>query len=600
MPSLTPDQWIVLAVLAGSLVLFITDRLRYDIVALLVVVSLAATGVLSPREAYAGFASPAVILVACMYVFGFSVSKWGLAEELGQRLLLRGDGDNMSEPVLIARLVLTAGLLSAILSNAGVVAALIPVVSSVSRRTRIPVSRLLIPLSYAGLIGGMMTVIGTSKNIAVNDLYRSMTATATSPGREFGVFDFSLFGLILLIVVVLYLMGPGRKLLPTGRVQADLVEHYEATHYVSELRVRENSPLIGKSLIESGLNQDDGLRVLGIMRANTKSVLAPSRYNLIYAGDSLLLQGDSQAILRASQELDLVSSHLPPSALTAGDVVLVEAVVPAGSHMAGATLKSLDFAATTGLNVLGIFNQGQRHRTRLGRVPLVVGDALLIQGHPPDIERMRRSRELLILDEVRTPLKGRGTSITLGLLLAVVLAAAFTPLHISAAGLLGVMGLLATRTVTAAEVRGTVDFAVLVLIGGMMALGTAFQETGLAEGIAQTISRFTFGPYVLLAILLVGTMALTQVMNYVAAALIMTPVALDLSLRLTSLSEQALLMAVITGASLAFMTPVAHQCNAMVVGPGDYKYKDFIKVGTPLTLLLILVSLGLIPIFWPA
>ena len=599
MPHLTADQWIVLAVLVGSLVLFIMDKLRYDIVALLVVVSLAVTGVLSPHDAYAGFASPAVILVGSMYVFGFSVSKWGLAEELGQRLLLKGDAENLSEARLLTRLVLIAGLLSAVLSNAGVVAALIPVVSSVSRRTHIPVSRLLIPLSYAGLIGGMMTVIGTSKNIAVNDLYRSMTATATSPGREFGIFDFTLYGFVLLVAVALYFIGPGRKLLPKHRVEEDLVEHYEATHYVSELRVRENSPLIGKNLLESGLNQDDGLRVLGIMRANTKSVLAPSRYNTIYQGDSLLLQGDSQAILRASQELDLVSQHLPPSALAGADVVLVEAVIPTGSRLACTTLKSVDFAATTGLNVLGIFNQGQRHRTRLGRVPLVVGDSLLIQGHPPDIERVRRSRTLLILDEVRTPLRGRGTVITLAMLLAVVLIAALTPLHISAAGLLGVMGLLATRTITATEVRENVDMAVLVLIGGMMALGTAFQETGLAEGIAQVISGFTFGPTMLILILLVATMSLTQVMNYVAAALIMTPVALDLSARLDTVSERALLMAVITGASLAFMTPVAHQCNAMVVGPGDYKYRDFIKVGTPLTLFLIVIALFLIPLFWP-
>lgn len=599
MPQLTADQWIVLAVLVGSLVLFIMDKLRYDIVALLVVVSLAVTGVLTPHDAYAGFASPAVVLVGSMYVFGFSVSKWGLAEELGQRLLLKGDAENLSEARLLTRLVMIAGLLSAVLSNAGVVAALIPVVSSVSRRTKIPVSRLLIPLSYAGLIGGMMTIIGTSKNIAVNDLYRSMTATATSPGREFGIFDFTLYGFVLLVAVALYFIGPGRKLLPKHRVQEDLVEHYEATHYVSELRVRENSPLIGKNLLESGLNQDDGLRVLGIMRANTKSVLAPSRYNTIYQGDSLLLQGDSQAILRASQELDLVSQHLPPSALAGADVVLVEAVIPAGSRLAGTTLKSVDFAATTGLNVLGIFNQGQRHRTRLGRVPLVVGDSLLIQGHPPDIERVRRSRTLLILDEVRTPLRGRGTAITLAMLLAVVLIAALTPLHISAAGLLGVMGLLATRTITATEVRENVDMAVLVLIGGMMALGTAFQETGLAEGIAQLISGFTLGPTMLILILLVATMSLTQVMNYVAAALIMTPVALDLSARLDTVSERALLMAVITGASLAFMTPVAHQCNAMVVGPGDYKYRDFIKVGTPLTVFLILIALFLIPIFWP-
>ena len=598
MPDLSPDQLIVLATLVASLALFITDKLRYDVVALLVVVSLATTGVLSPREAYAGFASPAVVLVASMYVFGFSVSKWGLAEELGQRLLLRGDPDNMSEGKLLVRITFVAGLLSGVLSNAGVVAALIPVISSVSRRTKIPVSRLLIPLSYAGLIGGMVTVIGTSKNIAVNDLYRTITTTATEPGREFGMFEFSLFGLALLVAVAAYFLGPGRLLLPMRRVEEDLAEHFEATRYVSELRVPDRSPLIGRSLVSSGLNERDGLRILGIMRADSARVLAPGRYNTIRAGDALLLQGDPQSILRVSKELDLVAEHLPASVLADGNVSLVEAVVPAGSVFDGRTLKGVDFAASTGLNVLGLCKHGLIHRTKLGRIRLEVGDSLLLQGHPPDIERMRRSRSLLILDEVRTPLEGRGALITIVTLLTVVLLSAVTPLHISTAALLGVIVMLATRAVTAPEIRASVNFQVLILIGGMMALGTAFQSTGIAELLATSISNTNLGPYPILLILLTATMALTQVMNYVAAALIMTPVAIDLAHSMPGAPEKALLMAVITGAGLAFMTPVAHQCNAMVVGPGDYKYRDFIKVGAPLTLLLIGLAMLLIPVFW--
>jgi len=598
MPHFTPEQLIVLLVLATSLVLFITDRLRYDVVAVMVVVSLATAGVLSPKQAYEGFASPAVVLVASMYVFGFAVSKWGLAEELSQRLLLRGDPESVSERGLLVRITFVAGLLSAVLSNAGVVAALIPVVSSVSRRTQIAVSRLLIPLSYAGLIGGMMTIIGTSKNIAVNDLYRSMTATDGAPGREFGLFEFSLFGFILVCAVALYFAGPGRHLLPKGRVEEDLAEHFEATRYVSELRVPDGSPLIGKPLVGSGLNEDDGLRVLGIVRPNSASLLAPGRYNVIRPGDALLLQGDPQTILRVSKSLDLVSKHLPASVLAGGDVTLVEAVVPAGSSLAGSTLKQVDFAASTGLNVLGMYKHGEIHRTKLGRVVLEVGDSLLLQGHPPDIDRMRRSRALLILDEVRTPLEGRGAAVTLCLLLGVVLLSAVTSLHISTAGLLGVIGLLAARAVTTAEIRAAINFPVLILIGGMMALGTAFQSTGIAELIAGSITRALLGPYAVLFLLLAVTTGLTQIMNYVAAALIMTPVALDLARSMPSVSEKELLMAVITGASLAFMTPVAHQCNAMVVGPGDYKYRDFLKVGTPLTLLLAVLSVFLIPIFW--
>jgi di/tricarboxylate transporter len=533
-----------------------------------------------------------------MYVFGYSVSKWGLAEELGQRLLLRGNPDTISETRLIIRLTLVAGLLSGILSNAGVVAALIPVISSVSRRTKIPVSRLLIPLSYACLLGGMVTVIGTSKNIAVNDLYRSMTSTATSSGREFGLFEFSLFGICLLLALTLFMIGPGRRLLPTRRVEEDLAEHFEATRYVSELRVPENSPLIGKPLIDAGLNEHDGLRVLGIMRSDSADVLAPGRYNVIRAGDALLLQGDSQTILRASRALDLVAEHLPASVLKSDDVTLVEAVVPAGSELSGRTLKGVDFAASTGLNVLGLYQHGEIHRTKLGRVQLEVGDSLLIQGHPPDIERMRRSRALLILDEVRTPLEGRGAMITLALLVAVVSLTALTPLHISTSALLGVIGLLALGTVTAGEIRAAIDFPVLILIGGMMALGTAFQSTGIAELVAHGIAAATLGPTLILFILMATTMGLTQVMNHVAAALIMTPVAVDLDQRMPEVSEKALLMAVLTGASLAFMTPVAHQCNAMVVGPGDYKYRDFLKVGTPLTVVLLGLSMLLIPLFW--
>lgn len=596
MPNLDPPQLVVLAVLVASLALFLTDRLRYDVIALLVVISLAATGVLEAKEAYAGFASTAVVLVASMYVFGFAVAKWGLAEELGERLLLRGGG--AGEGLLVLRIVLVAGLLSAVLSNAGVVAALIPVISTVSKRTGIPVSRLLIPLSYAGLIGGMMTIIGTSKNIAVNDLYRTMTATVDAPGREFGLFEFSLFGFLLLLAVALYFLGPGRMLLPSRRTDEDLAEHFEAMRYVSELRVPAGSPLVGKPLAEAGLNENDGLRVLGLVRKGAPDLLAPGRYNVLREGDGLLISGDTEVILRVRQQLELISAHVPVDVLSSRDVKLVETVVPAGSDLAGSTLKDADFAASTGCNALGLFKHGHVHQTKLGRVPLDVGDTLLIQGHARDLERLRRSRMLLILDEVRTELKGRGAWVTLALLLGVVGAAALTPLHISVCGLLGVIGLLATGTISPNEVRGAIDWSVLVLIGGMMALGKAFQDTGLAEHVAAWISDADLGPYPVLAALLLVTMGLTQVMNYVAAALIMTPVAVDIAMRLPGDNEKALLMAVVTGASLAFLTPVAHQCNAMVMGPGDYRYRDFLKVGAPLTVLLVALSLALIPVFW--
>ncbi len=597
-PDLSNDQFIVLAILVTSLALFIVDKLRYDVIAVLVVISLAASRVLSPEMAYAGFASPAVVLVACMYVFGYSVSKWGLAEQLGQKLLVRGNADKVNETWLIARICIVSGLLSALLSNAGVVAALIPVISTVAKRTQIAVSRLLIPLSYASLVGGMMTLIGTSKNIAVNDQYRTMTMGADGVGRSFGMFEFSLFGFCLLVALTLYFIGPGRLLLPTSNLEDDLAERFEATRYTSELDVSNDSSLIGQTIVDSHLNDHEGVRVLGIIRPNADNLLAPGRYNRIATGDALLLQGDSAAILEVRKEYNLTAADVSKSILTGRDVSLVEAVVPAGSELAGSTLREADFAARTGLNALGLSSAGALHLTKIGRIPLMVGDSLLVQGHRPDIERMRRSRSLLILDEVRTPLSGRGASITLGFLFAVVALAALTSLHISLAGMLGVVGLLATRTITPHDIRGAIDWSVLILIGGMMALGTAFQESGLAAMIAHAIADAELGTTALIATLLISTMALTQFMNYVAAALIMTPVAIDMAAQIPGDNEKILLMAVITGASMAFMTPVAHQCNAMVMGPGGYRYRDFLRVGAPLTLFLILLSIYLLPVFF--
>jgi di/tricarboxylate transporter len=302
--------------------------------------------------------------------------------------------------------------------------------------------------------------------------------------------------------------------------------------------------------------------------------------------------------LEVRREFGLTAAHVSESILAGKDVSLVEAVVPAGSELAGGTLGGADFAASTGVNVLGLSHSGEVHHTKVGRIPLTVGDSLLVQGHRPDIERLRRSRALLILDEVRTPLSGRGAGVTLGLLIAVVALAALTEVHISLAGMLGVVALLATRTLSPTDIRGAVDWSVLVLIGGMMALGKAFQTSGLAGEIAGYIANADFGMTSLIIALLIVTMALTQVMNYVASALIMTPVAIDMAAQIPGDNEKVLLMAVVTGASLAFMTPVAHQCNAMVMGPGGYKYRDFLKVGAPLTAFLVVLSVLLLPKFF--
>jgi di/tricarboxylate transporter len=596
MSALEP-QSIVLAALGASLLLFVTDTLRYDLVALLVVLVLAGTGVLSPTEAFAGFASPAVVLIAAMYVFGHAMTRWGVSEVAARRLL---GSSGSSERMLAFRIALVAGLLSSLLSNTGVVATLLPVLAVLARDRGIPVSRLLIPLSFGSLLGGVTTVLGTSTNIAINE------SIAELGGRPFEIFEFSLFGVLFLIVGASYFLTPFQALLPRKRVDQSLTDHYQVPKFVTEVLVEPSSTLINRTVSEADLFEQYGVSVLGIARGGEDSVLAPGPYNRIRGSDTLILQGEPEKLVRLRRDLGLreqESVGVGDTHLASADVLLVEAVVPAGSGLAGSTLVESSFLATSGLNVLAISKHGDVAARSLGDTRLEVGDALLIQGHAPDVERVRSGRDLLVLDEVDVKHLGHGAAITIGTLLGVVILAALGVLPLSVAALGGAVFLTLTGSVRPDEVRRSVDWSVLILVGGMLALGRAFERHGLSEAVAGMLSALGRGeqgvePMTILALLLVMTTALTQVMNNVATAVIMTPIAMTFAAEL-GVSDRPLLMAVIVGASSCFLTPVSHQVNAMVMGPGDYRTVHFLRVGAPLTLLMLVFSMIVIPILWP-
>lgn len=595
-PRMFEPEVIVLATLLGGLVLFVSDALRYDVVAVLVVLALAVTGVLTPKEAFEGFASPAVVLVAAMYVFATAVQRTGVTELIGARLL---GGESPSEAGLAFRVTLVAGLLSSVLSNAAVVATLIPVMGAASRRSSIPISRLLMPLAYGSLLGGLCSVIGTSKNIAVNQIIDEYGS------RPFGVFEFSLYGLALLGLGSLYFLGPGRSLLPRKRVERTLSEHYQVPKFVTEVLVEPTSSLINRAVGDPELFGPYGITVLGLVRAQGEaSVLAPGPYNRVRGDDVLILQGEPEAILRMRKELQLPERpnvQVGDTLLASADVRLVEAVVPAGSPLVGQTLAATDFRKTTGLNVLAISKDGDVQPSQIARTTLDVGDALLIQGHAPDIDRVRERRTLIVLDELETGKVTKRTWLVVMLLAAVLGGAALGLVELPVAALAGAMALVLTRLVQADEVRASIDWSVLLLIGGMLALGKAFTKTGLDVTIAEGLvglGKSGLGATGAILVLLVATNLLTQLISHVAAAVIMAPVALSLAEQL-GCSDRPLLMAVLTGASLSFMSPVAHQANAMVVGPGDYRYTNFLRAGTPLTIALLVAAALLLPFFFP-
>ena len=593
------DQSIVLAILAGSLILFITDAVRFEVTALAVVVALVLTGVLDVEEGFDGFSSSAVVLIAAMYMFGHAFTKSGLAEGMGRRILGAGPAHPGREPGVVLRVTAVSGLLSSVLSNTGVVATLIPVANSVSHRLRVPLSRLLLPLAFGSLVGGLVTVVATSTNIAINEILKN------EPCGPFGLFEFSHLGLLLLLVTVLYFVGPGRWLLPRSDVEETLSDRYQVPKFVTEVLVEPTSELINRNVADVEVFSRFNVTVLGIVRGTgERPILAPGPYNRIRADDTLILQGSPDDLLRLSEVLPLrqrMSVEAGDSRLYSDDVRLVEAVVPAGSLYVGQTLASAAFRTRTGLNVLAMSRHGEIQLSRLQDLPLEIGDTLLVQGHLRDIDRARQERQVLTLDEVQAPVASSQSWIVILTLLAVLLGAALTDQPLAILGLAGAMVLVLTRVIRADEVPRVIDFKVIALVGGMLSLGDAFQKVGLDDVVAGGISNLasdSLSPQLILAVILTVTMLLTQVLNNVSTAVIMTPVALKLAASL-GVSPEPMVMAVVAGSSLAFLSPVAHQANAMVMGPGGYRYRDFLRVGAPLALLTGTVATIAIPIWWP-
>lgn len=594
MPAFDPDA-VVLATLAVSVVLFATDVVRYDLVALIVVLALALTGTLEPQEAFRGMASDPVILIASMYVFGQAFTKTGVAEALGARVLRAKAGD---ERGLVTRITLVAGLLSSVLSNTGVVATLIPVCHGISRTYRVSVSRLLMPMAFGSLLGGLVTVLATSTNVTVNEFVR------LEGQQPFELFEFSPFGLIMVGAGALFFFGPGRALLPKSG-DVSLSDRYQVPNFVTEVMVEPSSSLINRAVADVDIFQRYRVSVLGIVRAGGETpVLAPGAYNRIRADDVLLLQGAPDDLMALSTELPLRARKYVETAetrLVSDDVQLVEAVVAANSEFVGRTVVGSQFRTRTGLNVLAVAAHGELQIKRMQEHILSVGDTLLVQGHRPDVERARRERQIIVVDEVERPQFGSRAVTTIVLLALVLGLAATTSMNLSVLALAGAVALVILGVVRQEEAYRSIDWPVLILVGGMLALGQAFSNHGLAKRVVHWMAEFGQAgqsPLTLLIMLMLGTVALTQVMNNVSTAAVMTPVALDLA-QAMQITPRPFLMAVLTGSSLAFLSPVAHQANAMIMGPGSYRYRDFLRVGVPLTVLMLLLAILLIPWFWP-
>jgi len=587
----TPDGWLVLLIIAASIALFLTEWLAIDVVALCVMISLGFSGILTLPETFAGFSSPAVVTVWSVFIVSAGLFRTGVASRLG-RLLLRLSGP--SEVRLIALSMLFCGTMSAFINNIGAVAILLPTLVEISRKTRIPISRLLIPLAFSSLLGGNATLIGTPPNVLAADMLQ------TRGLGQLGFFDFTPLGLIVFATGIVFMVTVGRFLLPR-REARDLQDDYELKNFVSEVKLDENSVLLGRTLGESNVGAKYDLTVVAIIRQGRR--ISPSRDTMFEAQDILLIESSPEALLSNASKLGLVTEAKQELKLAdpAQDAFIVEAVLAPGNSMAGKSLKDLKFRESFGFTALAIRHHGKITRSRVSRVKLNFGDSLLLQGNRQALERLRDSRDFLLLEPLPLELPRRRHAVTaLAILALVLLLTTVFQVSVALAMLSAAVLMVLTGCLTMDEAHQSIQWNSVFLIAGMLPLGTALEKTGAANYLALQILHFTssFGHVGVLAGVYLFTALLTQALSNAAATVLIVPIAIDIALNL-GVSPYPFVLATVIGASNSFLTPVGHQANVLVMGPGNYRFSDYAKVGLPLMLVILVVSMMAIPFLWP-
>lgn len=591
---MTTEIAIVLALLVVALVLFGSERIPIEIVALLLVIALVITNTLSAQEAFAGFGNDIVVTIAGLFILTGGLAKTGVIDVVGRRLH-RAAGD--SEFRITALIMFAAALCAAVMKNTTTTAMFLPVVLGIATRTGISPSRLLMPLAFGAILGGTCTLIGTSTNLAVSG---ALPRYGLEP---FTMFELTRVGIAIVGVGMLYMLLLGLRLLPKSEPSNSLTEQYHVRQYMTEVIVIDDSPLIGKSLAEARISDDLDLTVLGILRGEEQYRIAPNPNEKIKAGDLLLVQGRVEDILRVKGEagIEIKSEFtLSDAHLEGKDIELFEAMLPRGSDLIARTLKRLEFRERYGLVVLAINRHGVNLLSKLSRVRLRFGDVLLVQGNRQHVERLAAEGQILLLEEVSDrqlrPTKRPWALIAFGVFIFFSLTH-LVPLAIAV--LFGVMILLASQSLRMREVYEIIDWRLIILIACMMSFGVAMEKTRADQYLADLIVRGTgeHGPMAVLAGFFVMTVALTQPMSNQAAALVMLPIAVKTALAL-GLNPRTFAITVTYAASCSFLTPLEPAC-VLVYTPGRYRFTDFLKVGSILTIAVFVIVMWLVPIIWP-
>ena len=597
---MTTAAIITLIITVLATILLVSNWLRADLVALLVLVLLGITGLVTPNEALAGFSGSAVITILAISVIAEGFHQTGITHWLGQQMKrLAGQGETR----LLVVLMLSGAILSLFMNNIAAMAILLPAAMGLARQVRIPPSRLLMPLAYGVIAGGMATLFTTS-NIITSSALRDAGL------KPFGVLDFLPIGIPMVIIVILYVLLIGRRLLPMRdpvgqassfhRLREELLQTYSMESSLFEISVPPGSAMAGLSIRQGRWRTKIRLNVLGISRNGT-FISAPSPNTLIREGDIILAQGEPPADALIDYGLHLLDDVPVIFQTTNGDAALSELVLPPHSKLVGKTLRDVNFREKFHLTVLALWRAGKPIHMGFGSLPLQVGDGLLVQGAAANLRMLFRERDFIILEEdpegILRPQKAR-LATYIGLASLIVAIMGWLP--IALVSLAGAVAMILTGCLSMDEAYQSIDWRAIFLIAGMWPLSTAIQSSGLSSEIVLGLETLatTTSPVILVTLLLVVTMLLTNIMaGQAAAPIVLAPIGLAIA-KATGTNPRMILMAIALGCSLAFPTPIGHPVNVIVMGSGGYTFKDFFRVGWFLTLISIPAILLGLHFFW--
>lgn len=581
----------VLILLAAAMICFARETLPVDIVTMLVLLALMFTGILTPSEAFAGFGSEIIIILGSVFVIGGALRESGVVDWLGDAISHISKGG--SAKLLSIMMTAVAGL-SSIMNNTTVTALMLAPVTGVAKRRRLPASKFLMPLAFASILGGTCTLIGTSTNVAVRGYLEQVGM------QPIGFFELTPVGLLIVVVGITYMMLVGSRLLPDNGLSVDLTQDYGLREYLSEILIKDDSPLVGQTLSGFDLAKLD-FRVLKVLRKNRSINPHPSLE--LQSGDVLVVNGPIESLMkvRETEGIDIRPDvKFNDSMLEAGSMEILELLVTPQSGLKGRRIQNLDLPNRFGVTVLAINRHGRHLREKLKSIRLEAGDILLVQGPQDTMDTLRSSPDFAVFDE-QNPVANRGRKglLILALLGIGVLLSATDHLPLSACLLSVAVAAVLTQCVPFHKIYTYVEWRLLILIAGMTAFGLAMEKTGTAEWLASLVvtALEPMGGVVVLAGFVLLTVALTQPMSNAAAALVVLPIALNTA-ELLGLNGRSFAIAITYAASVSLIAPF-EPSSLLVYGPGKYRFMDFTKVGGPLTLLLIVIILIFVPILWP-